>query len=489
MKKLSLLLLAACAFVLTACSDYTDALPADATVLGKCDLAELQSQTGIDLNKLMTDIMDEVGEDMDDMPDIAPMMDCIDLSAPIYFFGTGDMEKSPYFGMLAKVDDNDQLVEEIDNALLEMDDISKKDLNKMKKEEDGIVMYAPRNEHTVIAISKNALMFLVGPESSDKKLRSKALALLSGEEKGIKDNDLYAELDSHNAFASLYFSAGLVPESFWKQVISSAREQGIKLKTSQLKTLSMGFDASANDAVVDINLWYKSSDDDFQDDMDKWLKCLKTPNKDGFEVFTSDVSAGFALNVDGDALVSSIPSICSTFGLSTKDISNYDEIKSYLKKLNGNILGGMVGRGNSSFWVAQTSNINDLLISMFASAYVGHEDWSQDDFDYYDRPYYNLTRNGEGFVKEYSWSSPEYFGYKKGFSYFADGFNIADNVLGEDVDMPEALSQIMQDNRATAFISIEAMMQNSMSNREREKVENALSEIFDHVEYLTFSLK
>ena len=489
MKKLSIFLLAAVACVLTACSDYTDALPADATVLGKCDLAEMQSQTGIDLEKLMADIMEVAGDESDDMPDLAPLVECIDLSEPMYFFATGDMQEQPYFGILAKVDDNDKFVEELDDAILSDDDMSKSDLKKMKKEEDGVVMYNPRNEHSVVAISKNALLVLFGPESSDKKLRSKAVALLNGEEKGIKDNELFSEMKSSDAFASLYVSSAIVPDAYWKEMTSAMREQGIKLKTAQLKTLSFGFDATANDEVVDVNFWYKSSDDDYQEQIEKWTKCLKAPSKKGLEVFTSDVSAGFALAVDGDALVESLPDICSSFGLSTKDIPEFDKIKSYLKKINGNVLGGVVGRSNNAFWVAQTKNINDLLMSMFAPAYVGHEDWSKEDFDYYDRPYYDLTRNGNGYVKEYGWGSPEYFGYKDGFSYYAQDFNIADNVLGEKADIPSALKKVFEENRATMFISVNSMMENGLSKRERSQFEDAFAEVFDHVEYVTFSFK
>ena len=486
MKKLHLFALVALALLLAACSDYTDVIPADATMLGRGNLEAFQEQTGIDLSKLLSDITEALQESDDDFPEMDAIMANIDLAAPVYWFAAGDMAKSPFLGGVVKVGNSEDLVDAIDKALLSNDDITRSDLKKIKKDEDGIIVYQPRNEHIVLGISKEALLVLVGPQSSDRKVRDKALSLLNGEEKGIKDNELYEIMDDHDAFASVYVSMAIVPDAAWKRLSDEFKRDGIRLSTSQLKTMMFGLDATVSRPVLDFNFWYKSGDANVQAKLDELLASFQVPTDDGFQAFTSDVWGGMVLNLNGAALVDVLPDICSTLGTDIGDIPSFNRITAMLKALDGNMLIGITDT-NKAFAVAQTSDIHDMLVQQFAPEYVGHEGYSQDDFDYYDRPYYNLKKNGTEYIKVYSWSSPDFFGYKDGFSYFAE-YDIAGNVLGEDVDMQSSLKKALMSNRVTLFISMQALLNQAFSRRERETVEEACSEFFDNVEFLTFSL-
>mgnify|MGYP002623726034 CR=1 FL=1 len=485
MKHLTTLFAALAVLLFAACSDYTDTIPADTKLLGKTDFAVMQDQSGMDLMKMLNDAVETIQDSNDDFPDVNEILASIDLSAPMYYFLDGEINKDPFIGVVLKVSDSEGLVEAIDRALLSSDDISKSDLKKLKKEEDGYTVYQPKNEHMAFGISDKALLVLVGPESSDRKIRERLLTLLAGEEKGIKDNELYKTMKGHDAFASVYASLDVIPDKVMKDVNEQFKREGIRLKASQLKTLTVGLDASVSGKVADVNFWYQSSDEEFQEKLEQLAGYMKQPTDDGLQIFTPDILYGVVLNIDGSELANNLSSICSTLGFDKNKIT--DEMKSMIRKLKGNVLFGYLPHGRD-FWAAQTSNMNDFLIKQYAPDYEGHENWSQDDFSYSDRPYYELTHNGTEFVKLWSYSRPDYFGYKNGFSYYADGFDIANNALDDDPDMPAELSSLIQSNRITAFLSVESLL-SEYSDDLKEVLDEVASDALDKIEYVTFSLK
>lgn len=212
MKKLSSFIILLVALLLTSCSndDYRNVIPSDASIVVGVNLGSLAEKSDIEHSKYMhlfqaslstivpNDELDDVRELIDRPEKIG-----LDLTAPVYFFGTAGNQ----IGLVAKVADHDD-VEDFVDMLHDLDVASR------PKEKSGVTECTLIDEVLCLYTDRAFLLYVDQTSKSKDDARKLATQLLNqGADDSFANTENFDRMEEASADISYYVSADIISKS------------------------------------------------------------------------------------------------------------------------------------------------------------------------------------------------------------------------------------------------------------------------------------
>ena len=212
MKKISSFIILLVALLLTSCSndDYRNVIPSDASFVVGVNLGSLAEKSDIEHSKYMhlfqaslstivpNDELDDVRELIDRPEKIG-----LDLTAPVYFFGTAGNQ----IGLVAKVADHDD-VEDFVDMLHDLDVASR------PKEKSGVTECTLIDEVLCLYTDRAFLLYIDQTSKSKEAARKLATQLLNqGADDSFANTANFDRMEEASADISYYVSADIISES------------------------------------------------------------------------------------------------------------------------------------------------------------------------------------------------------------------------------------------------------------------------------------
>ena len=212
MKKISSFIILLVALLLTSCSndDYRNVIPSDASFVVGVNLGSLAEKSDIEHSKYMhlfqaslstivpNDELDDVRELIDRPEKIG-----LDLTAPVYFFGTAGNQ----LGLVAKVADHDD-VEDFVDMLHDLDVASR------PKEKSGVTECTLIDEVLCLYTDRAFLLYVDQTSQSKEVARKLATQLLNqGADDSFANTANFDRMEEASADISYYVSADVISKS------------------------------------------------------------------------------------------------------------------------------------------------------------------------------------------------------------------------------------------------------------------------------------
>ena len=212
MKKISSFIILLVALLLTSCSndDYRNVIPSDASLVVGVNLGSLAEKSDIEHSKYMhlfqaslstivpNDELDDVRELIDRPEKIG-----LDLTAPVYFFGTAGNQ----IGLVAKVADHDD-VEDFVDMLHDLDVASR------PKEKSGVTECTLIDEVLCLYTDRAFLLYVDQTSKSKDDARKLATQLLNqGADDSFANTENFDRMEEASADISYYVSADVISKS------------------------------------------------------------------------------------------------------------------------------------------------------------------------------------------------------------------------------------------------------------------------------------
>ncbi len=459
MKKLLFLSAIIVAFVFSSCSSggYKSYVPADSKLVAKIDLKGLLTQIGVDQEKFMNDLLKMAGKDAKDLQNLG-----IDPTAPIYIFGK-NKGNDLVFGAVAKVT-NREMAEQTFT----------KESNIQLQKGDGY-SFLDAGESS-FAINDDALVITFNSSSDKNATKSNLMSIMKQETEGeANPNNLFAQADGNNSFASLYLDMSIIPD----QLFNQAKAQGA-LTDEDIKayrSMVMGLNGSASDGVCDFLYSVSASDPKAQETIAKAKKAYGFISDKVMNSFTADDMFGLAMNVNGKQLMNLIKESLSKMSSNPQmgQVAGIiNQVSAILSKIEGNIVCSF--NSPEDFTVkAEGKNItNDIVNFMNTNQMSGMM---------------QLKNTGNGY--SINAQMPLYFGYEGNNFYVTSNQGKAaqpSQLMGTPA--PEALTKLMKDRKMVIFANTSQLpMYAAMFAGEDPGQQSLIKTITDKIKYVTFSYK
>ncbi|MBR5086179.1 MAG: DUF4836 family protein [Muribaculaceae bacterium] len=429
---------------------YQAYIPADSKIVGKFDLKQFISQTGIDQDKLFKDIVDDIGDDFGDMKKCG-----LDLSSPVYLFARKNGQEF-IFGLVGGVDNRGDA-----ETFLSKD----KDLNF---EKGSPYSYSCQSDNA-IAVNDEAFVLLSSTASDKDAIKADLDRVMNKMIDGkIGDNFIFKQADASKSFASLYADLSIIPE----EMLNEAK-QGLNYDSEYLnyiREMVVGLDGTAHDGVVDIKTSVKSDNSSVQEKINKSLKPFGAISGQVKEAFSADDMMGLAFIADGSQLSGIINEIVSKINAgelrdkTTRQI--VDKIISYVGQIKGNVTFSMKDEDNYMLLAEGKDFSGDMAnyAKQLSSSSV------------------SSTGNGYCLMNEF------WFGYQGNKFYLTPNKDRASQpltVMGNQA--PTALFETMNDSRVLCFFNMKMIME--MSGASSNPDAKPFKEVLDKINYVTISYK
>jgi hypothetical protein len=511
-KRLSFLLAFVAAVVMfTSCGQkHKGYIPADSKVVGKIDIKAFFDQTGADRNKLMEDMEEYLGKDVEKIKEMG-----LDVKDPIYIFGRGKGTNYT-FGAVAKVDDKNKVKDWFaDNIEIEID-----------KEGDGFEYFAEGN--TGIGLNGDALVMIVCSSGDAKKDIKK---IMGKEYDGdLGDNKLFDKVQDANSFACLYADLSIISEDIVKMLERQAPQ--MKESLDDMRKMIVGLDGNCSDGVCDFSYWAESEDEKVQKKIDESLATLNEIDEKAIETVPDDAIGGLVANVDG-------PKLSKNIDKSLKEAKLLDELPAEFKDLynkflaligdvNGNFAGYFVAPMDLMIAVESKNNtadkiaelINTLQEEFSSPSFAGAPDFAEDeeslsyeptqfdeeevddaavdDYENYNfdsefdtSSTFTIEKTADGYCGVDENGTKFWFGNKNGALYFTSNESLIPSVFKKaDKPVPSELVSFATSRKFMYFFSLGKIKDyTAPMDKEVQKVFNAFDEIISKINYITFSMK
>lgn len=506
-KRLSFLLAFVVALVMfSSCSEkHKKYIPADSKLVGKIDVKAFFDQTGADHEKLMADMEEYLGKDVEKIKDMG-----LDVKDPIYIFGRGKGTNYT-FGAVAKVDDKDKVKTWFeDNMKVEVD-----------KQGDGFEFFAEGN--TGIGLNGEALVIIFSSSDDAKKEIKK---IMGKEYDGdLGDNKLFEKVEDANSFACLYADLSIISEDIAKMLERQAPQ--IKENIEDIRKTIVGLDGICSDGICDFSYWAESDDEKVQKKIDESLATLNEIDEKAIETIPEDAIGGIVANIDGAKLSKNIDKSLREAKLLDElpaEFNNiYNSILSIISDVNGNFAGYLVAPMDIMFAVESKGNTADKVAELFNSledqfnSYADSQrldetlsyeptqfddeeldDAAVDDYENYDfnsdfdsSSSFKIEKTADGYCGVDENGSKFWFGNKNGALYITNNESLISSAFKKaDKPVPSELVSFATSRRFMYFFSIGKVKDYTAAmDKEVKKAFNAFDEILSKVNYITFSLK
>ena len=453
MKKLLFLSAIVIAMIMSACSseDYKSYVPADSKVVLKLDIASFLKQAGVDQEKLMKDLKDVMGDDVDDLKDTG-----FDITSPMYVFARRN-GMNIEGGLVVKVDDR-----------------SKCELTYTKNAKSGLIKKSDYSLATgdgqVVAIADDACVLLFST-NTDKGALEKTLDRVMG--KTIEgDNKILEKADGKSSFASLSADLSIIPDI---DIPAQAASAGISSQDlEKLRSMEIDIDGSISDGVCDFMCGVSSSDSEVQSTIDKTMKAYGFISEKAFSSFSSNDVFGFVANADGAQIAEYLKESITKITSRNPDMAQMiggmvDKVTSILSKFKGNIVGVMRTPNDFTF-LAEGKNVTPDVVGLMQETGVE-----------------GLQQSGNGYCMDGSL----WFGYSGNNFYVTMNPESAaqpSKAMGDPA--PAALTNLMKNRKFVIFTNLKkAVDMSSQMGVSTSSTIKPLTSIFDKIDYVTYSMK
>jgi hypothetical protein len=506
-KRLAFLLAFVIALVsFSSCSQkHKGYVPADSKIVGKIDLKAFFKQTGADMDKLLSDMEDNLGDDVDKIKDMG-----LDVKDPIYIFGRGKGANYT-FGAVAKVDDKDKVKAWFeDNAKVEID-----------KEGDGFEYFAEGN--TGIGLNGDALVMIVSSGDDAKKEIKK---IMGKEYDGdLGDNELFGKVEDAGSFACLYADLSIISEDIAKMLERQAPQ--LKENLDDIRKMVVGIDGNCSDGICDFSYWGESADEKVQKKIDDSMATLKEIGEKAILAVPEDAIGGLVANVDGPKLSKhldkSLNDVKLLDELPQEFKGMYDSFLSILGSINGNFAGYFVAPMDVMIAVESKDNTADKVAELFNSledqfnSYADSQrldetlsyepaqfddeeidDAAVDDYENYDfnsdfdsSSTFTIEKTADGYCGVDENGTKFWFGNKNGALFFTTNESLIPTALKKaDKPVPSELVSFATSRKFMYFFNLGKVKDfSSAMDKDVKKAFNAFDEIISKINYITFSMK
>lgn len=506
-KRLAFLLAFVIALVsFSSCSQkHKGYVPADSKIVGKIDLKAFFKQTGADMDKLLSDMEDNLGDDVEKIKDMG-----LDVKDPIYIFGRGKGANYT-FGAVAKVDDKDKVKAWFeDNAKVEID-----------KEGDGFEYFAEGN--TGIGLNGDALVMIVSSGDDAKKEIKK---IMGKEYDGdLGDNELFGKVEDAGSFACLYADLSIISEDIAKMLERQAPQ--LKDQLEDIRKMVVGIDGNCSDGICDFSYWGESADEKVQKKIDDSMATLKEIGEKAILAVPEDAIGGLVANVDG-------PKLSKHIDKSLNDVKLLDELPpefndlynkflALLDDVNGNFAGYFVAPMDLMIAIESKDNTADKVAELFNSledqfnSYADSQrldetlsyepaqfddeeidDAAVDDYENYDfnsdfdsSSTFTIEKTADGYCGVDENGTKFWFGNKNGALFFTTNESLIPTALKKaDKPVPSELVSFATSRKFMYFFNLGKVKDfSSAMDKDVKKAFNAFDEIISKINYITFSMK
>lgn len=506
-KRLAFLLAFVIALVsFSSCSQkHKGYVPADSKIVGKIDLKAFFKQTGADMDKLLSDMEDNLGDDVEKIKDMG-----LDVKDPIYIFGRGKGANYT-FGAVAKVDDKDKVKAWFeDNAKVEID-----------KEGDGFEYFAEGN--TGIGLNGDALVMIVSSGDDAKKEIKK---IMGKEYDGdLGDNELFGKVEDAGSFACLYADLSIISEDIAKMLERQAPQ--LKDQLEDIRKMVVGIDGNCSDGICDFSYWGESADEKVQKKIDDSMATLKEIGEKAILAVPEDAIGGLVANVDG-------PKLSKHIDKSLKEAKLLDELPpefnvlynkflALLGDVNGNFAGYFVAPMDLMIAIESKDNTADKVAELFNSledqfnSYADSQrldetlsyepaqfddeeidDAAVDDYENYDfnsdfdsSSTFTIEKTADGYCGVDENGTKFWFGNKNGALFFTTNESLIPSALKKaDKPVPSELVSFATSRKFMYFFNLGKVKDfSSAMDKDVKKAFNAFDEIISKINYITFSMK
>ncbi len=480
-------------------------VPADSKIVGKIDLKAFFKQTGADMDKLLSDMEDNLGDDVEKIKDMG-----LDVKDPIYIFGRGKGANYT-FGAVAKVDDKDKVKAWFeDNAKVEID-----------KEGDGFEYFAEGN--TGIGLNGDALVMIVSSGDDAKKEIKK---IMGKEYDGdLGDNELFGKVEDAGSFACLYADLSIISEDIAKMLERQAPQ--LKDQLEDIRKMVVGIDGNCSDGICDFSYWGESADEKVQKKIDDSMATLKEIGEKAILAVPEDAIGGLVANVDG-------PKLSKHLDKSLNDVKLLDELPpefndlynkflALLGDVNGNFAGYFVAPMDLMIAIESKDNTADKVAELFNSledqfnSYADSQrldetlsyepaqfddeeidDAAVDDYENYDfnsdfdsSSTFTIEKTADGYCGVDENGTKFWFGNKNGALYFTSNESLIPSVFKKaDKPVPSELVSFATSRKFMYFFNLGKVKDfSSAMDKDVKKAFNAFDEIISKINYITFSMK
>ncbi len=506
-KRLAFLLAFVIALVsFSSCSQkHKGYVPADSKIVGKIDLKAFFKQTGADMDKLLSDMEDNLGDDVEKIKDMG-----LDVKDPIYIFGRGKGANYT-FGAVAKVDDKDKVKAWFeDNAKVEID-----------KEGDGFEYFAEGN--TGIGLNGDALVMIVSSGDDAKKEIKK---IMGKEYDGdLGDNELFGKVEDAGSFACLYADLSIISEDIAKMLERQAPQ--LKDQLEDIRKMVVGIDGNCSDGICDFSYWGESADEKVQKKIDDSMATLKEIGEKAILAVPEDAIGGLVANVDG-------PKLSKNIDKSLKEAKLLDELPpefndlynkflALLGDVNGNFAGYFVAPMDLMIAIESKDNTADKVAELFNSledqfnSYADSQrldetlsyepaqfddeeidDAAVDDYENYDfnsdfdsSSTFTIEKTADGYCGVDENGTKFWFGNKNGALFFTTNESLIPSALKKaDKPVPSELVSFATSRKFMYFFNLGKVKDfSSAMDKDVKKAFNAFDEVLSKINYITFSMK
>ena len=506
-KRLAFLLAFVIALVsFSSCSQkHKGYVPADSKIVGKIDLKAFFKQTGADMDKLLSDMEDNLGDDVEKIKDMG-----LDVKDPIYIFGRGKGANYT-FGAVAKVDDKDKVKAWFeDNAKVEID-----------KEGDGFEYFAEGN--TGIGLNGDALVMIVSSGDDAKKEIKK---IMGKEYDGdLGDNELFGKVEDAGSFACLYADLSIISEDIAKMLERQAPQ--LKDQLEDIRKMVVGIDGNCSDGICDFSYWGESADEKVQKKIDDSMATLKEIGEKAILAVPEDAIGGLVANVDG-------PKLSKHLDKSLNDVKLLDELPpefndlynkflALLGDVNGNFAGYFVAPMDLMIAIESKDNTADKVAELFNSledqfnSYADSQrldetlsyepaqfddeeidDAAVDDYENYDfnsdfdsSSTFTIEKTADGYCGVDENGTKFWFGNKNGALFFTTNESLIPSALKKaDKPVPSELVSFATSRKFMYFFNLGKVKDfSSAMDKDVKKAFNAFDEVLSKINYITFSMK
>lgn len=506
-KRLAFLLAFVIALVsFSSCSQkHKGYVPADSKIVGKIDLKAFFKQTGADMDKLLSDMEDNLGDDVEKIKDMG-----LDVKDPIYIFGRGKGANYT-FGAVAKVDDKDKVKAWFeDNAKVEID-----------KEGDGFEYFAEGN--TGIGLNGDALVMIVSSGDDAKKEIKK---IMGKEYDGdLGDNELFGKVEDAGSFACLYADLSIISEDIAKMLERQAPQ--LKDQLEDIRKMVVGIDGNCSDGICDFSYWGESADEKVQKKIDDSMATLKEIGEKAILSVPDDAIGGLVANVDG-------PKLSKNIDKSLKEAKLLDELPpefndlynkflALLGDVNGNFAGYFVAPMDLMIAIESKDNTADKVAELFNSledqfnSYADSQrldetlsyepaqfddeeidDAAVDDYENYDfnsdfdsSSTFTIEKTADGYCGVDENGTKFWFGNKNGALFFTTNESLIPSVFKKaDKPVPSELVSFATSRKFMYFFNLGKVKDySSAMDKDVKKAFNAFDEVLSKINYITFSMK
>lgn len=506
-KRLAFLLAFVIALVsFSSCSQkHKGYVPADSKIVGKIDLKAFFKQTGADMDKLLSDMEDNLGDDVEKIKDMG-----LDVKDPIYIFGRGKGANYT-FGAVAKVDDKDKVKAWFeDNAKVEID-----------KEGDGFEYFAEGN--TGIGLNGDALVMIVSSGDDAKKEIKK---IMGKEYDGdLGDNELFGKVEDAGSFACLYADLSIISEDIAKMLERQAHQ--LKDQLEDIRKMVVGIDGNCSDGICDFSYWGESADEKVQKKIDDSMATLKEIGEKAILAVPEDAIGGLVANVDGPKLSKNIDKSLKEAKLldvlppEFNDL--YNKFLALLGDVNGNFAGYFVAPMDLMIAIESKDNTADKVAELFNSledqfnSYADSQrldetlsyepaqfddeeidDAAVDDYENYDfnsdfdsSSTFTIEKTADGYCGVDENGTKFWFGNKNGALFFTTNESLIPSALKKaDKPVPSELVSFATSRKFMYFFNLGKVKDfSSAMDKDVKKAFNAFDEIISKINYITFSMK